>query len=263
MKIFVVGDPHGVLPKKIPKNIDLILITGDLGKADLARKIAFENTERRKDGLPKREITKIEAKKIHMEIHNSTLNILKYYSKYAPVYSIQGNVGIPNLSQIREDKKKYGINIPYTLDIVNKINNVHLVKNQLRIINKLRIGFLEYFVDTCWIKEFGEKDKKRINKSKKETEKAKRILKRFKNLDILVCHQPPYNILDKVNFPGAPSYWKNKHAGSKIILDYVKKYQPKYVFCGHIHEAKGKAKIGKTQIYNVGNNGDYILLNID
>jgi hypothetical protein len=27
------------------------------------------------------------------------------------------------------------------------------------------------------------------------------------------------------------------------FLDYVKKYQPKYVFCGHIHEAKGKAII--------------------
>ncbi len=63
MKILIIGDPHGVLPKKIPKNLDLIFIPGDLGKADLARKIAFENVERRRQGLEKRETTKLEAKK--------------------------------------------------------------------------------------------------------------------------------------------------------------------------------------------------------
>jgi len=35
MKLLIIGDPHGKLPKKIPKNVDLILITGDLGKANL------------------------------------------------------------------------------------------------------------------------------------------------------------------------------------------------------------------------------------
>ncbi|MBU4069864.1 MAG: metallophosphoesterase [Nanoarchaeota archaeon] len=50
MKILVIGDPHGKLGKikKLNlKNIDLKLITGDLGKADLARKRFFENLERR------------------------------------------------------------------------------------------------------------------------------------------------------------------------------------------------------------------------
>ena len=43
MKFLLVGDPHGVLPKKIPKGkFDAVLITGDLGKIDIARKIAFE-----------------------------------------------------------------------------------------------------------------------------------------------------------------------------------------------------------------------------
>ncbi|MDO8659973.1 MAG: metallophosphoesterase family protein [Candidatus Parcubacteria bacterium] len=243
MKILVVGDPHGVIPRKIPKKIDLILITGDIGKADLARKIAFENIERRKRGLPKLKKDKQLNKKIKAEINSSTLKVLNYLSKFAPVYTITGNVGIPN-------SKKF-----------NK--KVKLVKNQYRNIHKLRVGFLEYFVDNSWIKEFGEKDKKRIKKAQKETIKAKKVLERFGNLDILLCHQPPFGYLDKVNFPGAPAHWKGKHAGSKIILDYIKKEQPRYVFCGHIHEAKGKTKIGKTEVYNVGSNGDYVLLNID
>ena len=37
MKILIVGDPHGVLTREFPKDVELILITGDLGKASLAK----------------------------------------------------------------------------------------------------------------------------------------------------------------------------------------------------------------------------------
>lgn len=92
------------------------------------------------------------------------------------------------------------------------------------------------------------------------TEKAERSLERFgPNLDILVCHQPPYGCLDQINFPGAPKDWQGKHAGSKVILDYVRKYPPKYVFCGHIHEGEGHDKIGETKVYNLGVAGHVII----
>ncbi|MFQ5531940.1 MAG: hypothetical protein ACE5ES_04955 [Candidatus Nanoarchaeia archaeon] len=78
-----------------------------------------------------------------------------------------------------------------------------------------------------------------------------------------MCHQPPFGYLDKVSGKfGAPKHWRGKHAGSKVILDYIKKHQPKYVFCGHIHEGKGKTKIGKSIVYNVGFNGDYVVIDI-
>ena len=51
MKILAIGDPHGDIGKvrKIPfREVDLILLTGDLGKADLVRKRAFENIDRKK-----------------------------------------------------------------------------------------------------------------------------------------------------------------------------------------------------------------------
>jgi Icc-related predicted phosphoesterase len=118
---------------------------------------------------------------------------------------------------------------------------------------------LEYFNDTCWFKEYNNKDGKMIKKSKKETAKAKQILRNFGSIDILVCHQPPYGFLDQTNHPSAPKEWKGKHAGSKVILNYIKEYQPKYVFCGHIHEAEGKIKIGKTEIYNLGIAGHKII----
>lgn len=266
MKILVIGDPHGYHKYKesILKQADVILMTGDIGKADFARKFYFDNLKRKAKGLPELEEDTKNIKAVHMEIHNSTIRLIKLLSKFAPVYTIQGNVGIPTMKQVGEDKKKYGIKIPCTRDMVDRMKNVSLVKNRLRIINGLRIGFLEYFEDICWYKEFNQRDKKRLKKAKKETGKAKNILRRFGKVDILVCHQPPYGVLDKVSKKyNPPKNWIGKHAGSKIILDYIKRNQPRYVFCGHIHEAKGKKKIGKTEVYNVGHSGDYVLLDID
>ncbi len=265
MKILAIGDPHGNLEKikKIPlKGIDLILITGDIGKADFARKRFFENVEREKQGLKKLEYDGKANKLAYNEIHNSTLNVLKYLSKFSPVYSILGNIGRTMIrdSEVKKDEKKYGTKLPYLGREIKKIKNFYLTRNRLRLLGGLRIGFLEYFIDNCWYKEFGVNDKGKIKKSKKETEKAKRVLRNFKNLDILVCHQPPYGILDKVSGKyGAPKSYVGKHAGSKVILDYVKKTQPKYVFCGHIHEGEGKTKIGKTEIYNLGVAGHKII----
>ncbi len=263
MRILAIGDPHGNLEKikKIHmKGVDTILLTGDLGKADFARKRFFENIKRKKEGLPKLKYTSKDKKEEMTEIHNSTISVLKYLSKNAEVYTICGNVGVSTLSYIKRENKKYNLNLSSTLEQIKKMKDVYLIKNKIKDVQGLRIGFLEYFIDTCWVKEFKPKDyQKSMKNARKETYCAKRVLNNFKSLDILVCHQPPYGYLDKVNFPGVPEHWKGKHAGSKVILDYIRKYQPKYVFCGHIHEGEGNAKIGKTEVHNLGVAGHKII----
>jgi Icc-related predicted phosphoesterase len=265
MKILVVGDPHGVLPKKIPKEkFDAIIILGDLGKSDTIRKIAFENIQRRRDGLKIEKYNKSFNKKVYNEIYSSAMKVLLFYSKIAPTYSLLGNVAMDIIHepQVRQDEKQYGMKLPRLKEGMNSLKNFHLTRNSIRNINGLRIGFLDYFVDTSWIKEFDEKRLSRIKRAKKQTEKIKKILERFGKLDILITHIPPQGYLDKVDFADAPKHWQGKHGGSKTILNYIKKYQPEYVFCGHIHEAKGKAKIGETEVYNVGFAGDYFILSI-
>jgi Icc-related predicted phosphoesterase len=64
-------------------------------------------------------------------------------------------------------------------------------------------------------------------------------------------------VLDIVKSEYAPKGWKGKHAGSVRLLEYIKKHQPKYVICGHIHEAKGVKKLGKTTVINAGCCGDW------
>ena len=266
MKLLVIGDPHGSeKSKKVPlKEADLILVTGDLGKADLMRKMAFENIARAKKGLPEKEYTSKQEKRAFMQAYNSSMRLMRYYSRFAPVYVIFGNVETSN-SETRKLSKEIGMKLPLLANDLNAMENVRVLNNRVANFRGVRIGGLEYFIDVSWVREFKpEEYRKKLKKAKKETDKAKKVLGKFgRNLDILLCHQPPYGILDRVNFPGAPKHWQGKHAGSKAILDYIKKKSPRYVFCGHIHEGKGKAKIGKTEIYNVGHSGDYLLFDID
>ncbi|MBU3907054.1 MAG: metallophosphoesterase [Nanoarchaeota archaeon] len=265
MKILAIGDLHGSMKiKKIPvKDVDLILIPGDIGKADLMRKMAFESIEREKQGLPEIGYSPKQEKRAFMEAYDSTMKIMRYLSRFAPVYTIFGNVESSNY-ETKKLSKEMGLKLPLLTDDLNKMKNVRVINNRLVNFNGVRIGGLEYFVDTSWIREFKPTDyKEKLKNAKKETDKARKVLKWFDYVDILLCHQPPYGVLDKVNFQGAPQHWKGKHAGSKAILDYIKRKQPKYVLCGHMHEGKGRKTIGKTEVYNLGVAGDSVLLDIN
>jgi uncharacterized protein len=79
-------------------------------------------------------------------------------------------------------------------------------------------------------------------------------LGRFADLDplVLVCHAPPHaTALDRI-LPGL-------HAGSRSVREFIEAHQPEYFFCGHIHEAEGRAiRMGRTRARNVGKSG-YLL----
>jgi len=255
MRILAIGDPHGELEKvkKIPiKDTDLILLTGDLGSSNLMRKMYFDNIERKKKGLAPIVYSPKQEKTAFMEAYDTTIKIVGYLSKQAPVMTIFGNVESSN-AQTREKAKEIGLPLPFLYDQLRKIKGVRVINNQLSNFHGIRIGGLEYFLDTSWVKEFHPQNyKEKLSDAKFETDKARRILRRFGTTDILLCHQPPYGVLDKVIAKYAPKHWQGKHAGSKAVLDYISRYQPRYVLCGHMHETKGEQKIGKTEVHNLG-----------
>ena len=255
MKILAIGDPHGDLKsiKKISlKGVDLILLTGDLGSASLMRNQAFENIERRKKGLPEKIYSSRDKKRAFMEAYTTSVNVVRYLSKYAPVFTIYGNVESTN-AETREYSKSIGLPLPFLTKTLEKIRNVKIINDKKIKFDGVNIGGLSYFVDDVWVKSFKPSEfKKSLSRANKQTSKAKKVLKRFGEVDILVCHQPPLGFLDKVTAPFAPKHWKGKNAGSKVILDYIKRKHPKFVFCGHIHEGQGSAKIGKTLVCNLG-----------
>lgn len=73
------------------------------------------------------------------------------------------------------------------------------------------------------------------------------------NTDVLITHQPPYNIMDKSG---------QTHFGSVALQDMVKQIKPKVHLFGHIHDSYGMCKIEET-IYSNASLVDenYILSN--
>ena len=82
-------------------------------------------------------------------------------------------------------------------------------------------------------------------------EEIAKALSAFDGLEpfYLVVHFPPFGTrLDEVS-PG-------RHAGSRVLREWVERAQPLALFCGHIHECAGRSdQIGATPCYNVGKAG--------
>ncbi len=72
---------------------------------------------------------------------------------------------------------------------------------------------------------------------------------------IAVLHCPPLRTpLDRIT--------NLRHAGSKAVRDFIEQEQPRYFFCGHIHEAAGVTDLlGECSAMNVGKRG--YLLDLD
>jgi Icc-related predicted phosphoesterase len=88
-----------------------------------------------------------------------------------------------------------------------------------------------------------------------EQEMAERLAW-FNGLDplVMICHTPPKDTsLDRAG--------EGKHFGSEAIREFIEREQPRYFYCGHIHEAAGKQEIlGRTQAWNVGKRGQLLEL---
>lgn len=69
---------------------------------------------------------------------------------------------------------------------------------------------------------------------------------------IAICHAPPFGtMLDRIT--------NLRHGGSRAVREFLQREQPRYFFCGHIHEAAGaQDKLGETSALNVGKKG-YLL----
>jgi Icc-related predicted phosphoesterase len=61
---------------------------------------------------------------------------------------------------------------------------------------------------------------------------------------VLLSHNPPLGCLDSTHFV--------KNVGSKSLREMVDRRQPRLVICGHIHEARGIAELGRTRLVNPG-----------
>ncbi len=262
MKIAAIGDPHGNLEKirsmRLEK-VDLVLLTGDLGQTDNLRKLAFKFLDIKQPGMQERSSYAAGFKDAFIQSHRTALKLAGYIAGFCPVYIVRGNADISNYDT-RKFACAFGIELPYLYNDLLKINGLRLIDNRLAVFRGLRIGGVKYFTDISWAREF-ELDGIPVIKERalRDTQAVNRVLSRFGKLDILVTHVPPYGVLDRVDSVTVPPSWVGRHAGSGTILEYIQSKQPEYVFCGHIHEAEGYERVGRTQVYNLGAGGYKII----
>lgn len=132
-------------------------------------------------------------------------------------------------------------------DIFNKYydNGVRYLHNEMVELNGLKIYGTPYQPYFCgWA--FNVPDKKDLYKIYKKIPK---------NIDILVTHCPPYDILDKSHYP-RPFYGKTgeEPLGSEEllkVLDELGEFKPRFHSFGHIHGDGGNiVQKGKTTYIN-------------
>ncbi len=71
-------------------------------------------------------------------------------------------------------------------------------------------------------------------------------VKKLRNFDfeVLLTHYPPKGVVDVA--------WSGNHIGSNSVRELVIEKEPMFVNCGHVHEARGWDKLGKTLVVNAG-----------
>ncbi len=83
---------------------------------------------------------------------------------------------------------------------------------------------------------------------------ARAMLASIERADILISHSPPKGVADHHNALGS--------LGSQAVLDAARRLSPRWLLCGHIHDAWGETgRIGDTQVMNLGPTPNWITLN--
>jgi len=257
MKILAIGDFHGKFPEKLigkikSENPDLILCVGDFPSSEKIRKVIFKHWTNKAwydvVGLK-------EAKKLEKESFVSGLKILKKLNSLRiKTFIVWGNSDF--YKEISTSKPKSIIPGNYDKKL-KTMKNITLIHNRKRQVGDLEfVGHGGYVDITEYIKNPIDKDKKkqekRLKRYKKTEKKLYNMLEKLnlgKNF-VFLTHYTPYKIFDKVKFRKSPMFGKN--AGWEPYNKVIKKYKPKLVICGHMHEYQGKRKLGNFLIINPG-----------
>lgn len=233
MKILAISDPHGRLPKQLTKIVkknkpDLIVCPGDIPGLTFESWQAFEKASKQKQKL------------MYKKWDASYEQIIKQLCAYGlPVIILRGN--------IYWSKR----NSDFTKKLFLKYKNLVYKSAGLVKFKGLNIIVADITYDE-WHNPI-------IKRFLKWCKKAKP--------DIIVSHAPPFGHVDELSTFARMTRLrrtngKRKHAGVKVLLKIIKKYKPQLVLCGHIHEARGIANIGKTKVVNTGAFGHYAIIEI-
>lgn len=293
MRILVIGDLHGRKPIIKIKDFDCMVVVGDVcddSKIGPLYKKYFKlfkenpNLEFGADSFFISEIGKRKFKQYERESLEEGYKILKYLDSFGkPIFMIAGNwdqsYGPTKIKNLEESDYTYRKAF-YDFYLGDKINpklikGLKNIKNCMYKNNELKgINFFGYGLSSAPEKTGSRKKKLKLTKKqitilKKSYNKLfDKLVRAFNKIEkrfplIFITHDIPYNTKLDVG-KDKKSHVYGKHLGSTIARKFCEKYQPLICVGGHIHEGKGKDKIGKTIVLNPGfGQNAQILIDID
>ncbi len=276
MKLILIGDLHGKLPKikkQHLKDCKAIINCGDFCDAK-TRKYKLDILRlRKKDPKTKTQWFGLIGKKKAWKLIKSDLNTgrkaLKKLNKYnIPVFIIPGNGDYYAKDRgWGKESKNY-----YNTYLIKNLKNIHNCHNKL--LRTPAFDIVGYGISSA--PELpNKKQAKYIPKTKlkrKQTDYNQqlkllnKIFKKAKKPTILLSHNVPYNTkIDKILWKESPAC--GEHYGSIITRKIIEKHNKKILFCvaGHMHEHFRKIMLKGTTCINSGAGYEekYVVMEID
>lgn len=289
MKILVVGDFHGEFPKWIPKlvkekNINLVISLGDYPPFHY-RKLWFKHCYH-KDVKLWEVIGKKKYKELVMKDLKMAENSLRGLNNLSvPVYTVLGNIDWSSPDDISDfessDNKSKKNNMP-SYDRKDKLSKRMKKYKNIKRFDYKSLRFGDYvFIGMRGHSIPGKVKSKAYRKHRKILDN---FFKKFRKENkegkvIFVSHNIANNTkLDKISIKAIKFALKSsgkdynkkieeskRHYGSKLARRVINSHQPILSLGGHIHEAWGKDKVGKTTLINPGaaHDGRGVIVEID
>jgi len=266
MKILVIGDLHGAMPKIHFKEFDAIIAPGDFcSDKEIRKYVSISYKEFLTSPLSYRNWWDVAGKKrakkyVHKSIGYGRAILKKLNSYDVPVYVIPGNWDFASKDKDWKvvDKNLYH---DYIIKGLKNVKDVH--HKSINICEYIIIGYgLVNGPELLKYRDYKNIPKNRYAKNirnyKKLTKKYDKFFKKAKKSAspvIFLSHNVPFNTpLDKI--VNKNSSRNGYHYGSNLARDMILKHKPLMSIGGHMHEHYGTCKLGKTVVLNAGFGGE-------
>lgn len=273
MKALVLGDFHGVFSEKLKKKLvreefDLVIGVGDYAGIE-----EFRPYFRKMFGILRKSGRYLKAEeyfgkkkyqKLQKKDYAAGKVILKELNGLGkPVIIIFGNSDwcrYPFDSKRVMDRRRLYEKYAKKLKNLSEINYDSMEYCGMNV-----VGFGGYMEAVSNIKN--EKDKKKLKKRILRMSRARKklfdILRKSGKADILILHYPPEGVFDIIKDRKNP--YRGESAGVSIFGEAIKKFRPKVVLCGHMHEYRGVKRLFGVPIVNPGEAGknNYAIVDLD
>ncbi|MBI4896590.1 MAG: metallophosphoesterase [Candidatus Aenigmarchaeota archaeon] len=234
MKFLCIGCIHGNIPKglreAIKKNqVDAVLCCGDIANTDMLRDLAFASA---RIGIDLRVFIKPASyKKIMQDAVRSMQPVMKFFATLpVPVFLVLGNNDFTN----REAKH---VGMPGIETLARK--NVTILNNRIVSVGDVSIAGLSLFRDK---QAYDKKTEKKMNLFFKKIVRPENT--------ILLTHDVPYHVFDKVLLRESPAY--GKHVGEQAFNKLFAKKPVLAHICSHMHEYQDEHQLYRTTVINTG-----------